>query len=129
MDSNGGNQTRLTDNLPVQNIQPDWLPIISTGIDDQQVDSFVPKSFELFQNYPNPFNPNTKIKYSIKSQSFVLLKVFDVLGKEVATLINEEKLVGSYEVEFNATVLPSGIYFYQMKAGYFIQTNKMLFIK
>jgi Tol biopolymer transport system component len=129
MDSNGGNQTRLTENLPVHNIQPDWRPITSTGIDDQQVDSFVPKSFELFQNYPNPFNPNTKIKYSIKSESFVSLKVYDVLGNEVMTLVNEEKPIGTHTIEFDATDLPSGIYFYTLKTEEFTYSKKMVLIK
>jgi len=100
--------------------------------------------FSLFQNYPNPFNPTTKIKFEIPGQArndnaLVTLKVYDILGKEVATLVNEEKSTGEYEVEFSAiggsasggdvSILPSGIYFYQMKAGSFIQTNKMVLMK
>jgi hypothetical protein len=96
-----------------------------------------PSRFILQQNYPNPFNPSTKIKYSIpsvtlrraQSDFFVSLKVYDVLGNEVATLVNEEKPVGNYEVEFNSATLPSGIYFYQLKAGEFISTKKMLLLK
>jgi len=87
----------------------------------------------LSQNYPNPFNPTTKIKYQIPELSFVTLKVYDVLGSEIITLVNEEKPVGSYEVEFSAIGgaidLSSGIYFYRIKAGDFIQTKKMTLIK
>jgi hypothetical protein len=91
-------------------------------------------NFKLEQNYPNPFNPSTKIKYQIPSVGTrravsVQLKVYDVLGNEIATLVNEEKPAGEYEVEFDATGLPSGIYFYQIKAGSFIQAMKMVFLK
>ena len=92
-----------------------------------------PNKFTLSQNYPNPFNPSTTIKYAISSRQFVSLKVFDVLGKEVATLVNEEKSAGNYEVEFNVVSSnknpASGIYFYQLKAGDFVETKKMLLIK
>jgi hypothetical protein len=86
-------------------------------------------SFYLNQNYPNPFNPHTKIKYSVPQTSKVQIKVFDVLGKELETLVNEEKPAGSYEIDFNASELPSGVYFYQLKAGKFIQTKKMILLR
>ncbi len=85
--------------------------------------------FKLFQNYPNPFNPSTRIQYAVSSLQFVSLKVYDVLGNEITTLVNEEKPIGSYEVEFNASSLPSGVYFYQLNAGSFIETKKMILIK
>lgn len=85
--------------------------------------------FELFQNYPNPFNPSTKIDYSIKQRSLVTLKVYNILGKEIATLVNEEKPVGNYEVEFKGNNLSSGVYFYKMQAGSFIDTKKFILIK
>jgi len=93
--------------------------------------------FELEQNYPNPFNPSTKIKFTIpsviasgaKQSQMVTLKVYDVLGNEIATLVNEEILAGEYEVKFNAANLPSGIYFYQLSAGQYIETKKMILIK
>ena len=93
-----------------------------------------PKEFRLFQNYPNPFNPTTKIKFSIpyvgtSLTKFVQLKVYDVLGNEIATLVNEEKSVGNYEVEWNAEKFPSGVYFYQLKAGSFIEAKKMVILK
>jgi hypothetical protein len=91
--------------------------------------------FKLYQNYPNPFNPSTKIKYSIPQSSKVTLKVFDILGKEVAVLVNEEKAAGEYEVEFSVSSfgdggkLSSGVYFYQLRSGEFVQTNKMILMR
>jgi len=90
--------------------------------------------FALAQNYPNPFNPNTKIKYTIPSvetsfMKFVKLKVYDILGNEIATLVNEEKPAGSYEVEFDASKLSSGIYFYHLTAGDFHQAKKMILLR
>jgi hypothetical protein len=85
--------------------------------------------FVLSQNYPNPFNPNTTIQYAINSRQFVILKVYDVLGKEVATLVNEEKSIGIYNAEFNVEQLSSGIYYYQLKAGDFVETKKMILLK
>ncbi|MEJ2494681.1 MAG: FG-GAP-like repeat-containing protein [Ignavibacteriaceae bacterium] len=87
------------------------------------------KNFYLFQNYPNPFNPTTIISYQIPELSFVSLKVYGVLGNELATLVNEEKSAGNYEVEFNGTDLPSGIYVYKILAGFFSQTKKMILLK
>jgi hypothetical protein len=88
-----------------------------------------PEDFNLFQNYPNPFNPATTISYSIKEKGMVTLKVFDILGKEVATLLNEEQTAGSYKIEFNASSIASGIYFYSLKAGNFIATKKMVLLR
>ncbi|MCJ7650610.1 MAG: T9SS type A sorting domain-containing protein [Candidatus Lokiarchaeota archaeon] len=98
-----------------------------------------PDEYALYQNYPNPFNPTTTIKYQIPELSFITLKVYDVLGSEIITLINEEKPVGNYEVEFDATNLSSGIYFYRIsvsawpsqdgQAGSFVETKKMILLK
>jgi agmatine/peptidylarginine deiminase len=88
-----------------------------------------PEEFYLSQNYPNPFNPATKIKFQIPELQFVTLKVYDILGNEISTLINEEKPVGSYEVNFNSASLPSGIYFYKLQAGDFAETKKMVLMK
>ena len=88
-----------------------------------------PNSFLLTQNYPNPFNPSTKIQYSVNSTQKVTLKVYDLLGREVATLVNEEKPAGTYELTWYAEGLPSGVYFYQLAAGNFIETKKMILIK
>ncbi len=101
------------------------IPDIWPSVDDKE--NLI--SFNLRQNYPNPFNPNTTIKYSIPSRSFVQLKIFDVLGNEIATLVNEEKVSGSYAVNFNASNLPSGAYFYSLNAGNFTQTKKMILMK
>jgi photosystem II stability/assembly factor-like uncharacterized protein len=101
-------------------------PVI-TSVDDSF--SETPQSFLLFQNYPNPFNPSTTIQYAISSRQFVTLKIYNILGKEIATLVNEEKQTGIYEMTWNAENLPSGIYFYQLRAGNFIQTRKMLLLK
>lgn len=86
-------------------------------------------TYSLMQNYPNPFNPNTAIQYSLKSADIVALKVYNVLGQEVITLVNEYKNAGKYQVNFNATNLASGIYIYQLKAGSFISSKKMILLK
>ncbi len=86
-------------------------------------------TYSLSNNYPNPFNPGTKIVFQIPEGEFVTLKVYDILGNEIVSLLNEEKGAGKYEVEFNAANLPSGIYFYRLKAGSFVETKKMVFMK
>jgi 2',3'-cyclic-nucleotide 2'-phosphodiesterase (5'-nucleotidase family) len=95
------------------------------GIDEGEL----PEQFRLEQNYPNPFNPSTKISYQLTVSSDVVLKVYDVLGNEVATLVDEYKPAGIYEIEFNASALTSGVYFYQLNAGDFVQTKKMILLK
>ncbi len=85
--------------------------------------------YKLFENYPNPFNPSTNISYSIKEEGLVTLTVYDVLGKEIVTLVNENKPVGNYEVEFNASSLPSGMYIYKIQAGQFSDVKKMILTK
>lgn len=87
------------------------------------------RSFLLYQNYPNPFNPKTSIRYTISSKQFVSLKVYDSLGKELKILVNEEKPSGTYEVNFSSKDLPSGTYFYTIKAGEFVQTKKMVLLR
>ncbi len=99
-----------------------------TGIDEKLV-GLKPESFQLYANYPNPFNPSTKIRYAISETVFTSLKVYSLLGQEIATLINEEKTPGVYVVTFDAVDLISGLYFYQIKAGKFFQTRKMLVLK
>ncbi len=89
----------------------------------------IPTAYNLSQNYPNPFNSSSVIRYSVPQSSKVVIKVFDILGREIETLVNEEKPVGSYEVEFDATALPSGIYFYRLQAGDFVETKKMVLMK
>ena len=101
---------------------------IITSADDKY-DNQIPVQTILYQNYPNPFNPKTKIGFRIAEFGFVSLKVYDVLGEEITTIINEEKSAGNYEVEFDANNLPSGIYFCRLKAGSYIQTKKLLLLK
>ncbi len=101
------------------------LPTISVDID-------IPTEFSLDQNFPNPFNPITTIKFAIpttSSEGFVSLKVFDILGNEIATLVNEPKAPGYYEVKFDGSNLPSGIYFYRLESGNFVQTKKLILMK
>jgi Secretion system C-terminal sorting domain len=88
-----------------------------------------PSDFALYQNYPNPFNPTTTIKYSLPQESVVSIKVFDVLGSEVETLVSEKQETGIYEIEFNASSFASGMYIYRMQAGSFIQIKKMMILK
>ena len=87
------------------------------------------QDFILYQNYPNPFNPITNISYTLRKSGFVILKLFDVLGKEIRTLVSEEKSRGNYTLQFNASNLSSGIYFYQLIANGFIQTKKMIVLE
>jgi hypothetical protein len=108
----------------------------------EKEENLIVDDFKLYQNYPNPFNPTTNIKYQIPELSFVTLKIYDVLGNEIATLVSEEKQAGSYEIEFNSTgllyqTLPSAVYFYQLRAGdpstgsgqSFVETKKMILMK
>jgi len=87
------------------------------------------KDYQLYQNYPNPFNPSTKIRFNVPSKEFVTLKVFNVLGSEIATLVNNELDAGLYEVDFNSNGLTSGVYFYTINTKNFIQTRKMILTK
>jgi hypothetical protein len=118
-----------------------WNSVMSTvGVNDLEN---MPTKFELFQNYPNPFNPTTTIRYSIPTPlnppfnkggttgGFVTLKVYDILGNEIATLVNAEKNPGTYEVQFSTSEyhLSSGIYFYRLTAGNFVDTKKIILLK
>ncbi len=116
--SNGGR------NVFVAKYGPDG---VFTDVDE--IDYNIPKELELSQNYPNPFNPSTKISWQSPVSSHQTIKVYDVLGNEVATLVNEYREAGSHELIFDASNLTSGIYFYQLQAGNFLQTKKMILIK
>ncbi len=117
--------TRIDNNLPSL-----WTAIIDSvpaaGVNST---TDIPSGFVLHQNYPNPFNPSTKIRYQIGEQEFTSLKVYDVLGNVVANLVNEEKPAGEYEVDFNVVDLSTGIYFYKLQAGSFVETKKMILVK
>ena len=101
--------------------------------------SNLPKEFALVQNFPNPFNPSTTLKYEIPKESYVTLKVYDILGREVATLVNKQQKAGYYEVQFStgggyvyggtAYTLTSGVYFYRIKAEEFTDTKKMILLR
>ncbi|MCL5027791.1 MAG: cellulase family glycosylhydrolase [Bacteroidetes bacterium] len=97
-----------------------------TGVKNEKKHEF---TFSLNQNFPNPFNPSTEIKYSIPSRSFVTLKVYNILGNEVRTLVNENKEAGEYSINFNANNLPSGVYFYRINAGNYTGLKKMILLK
>jgi len=96
---------------------------------DVEDDINLPTLANLYQNYPNPFNPLTKINYSVPQTSNVVITVFDILGNEIETLVNEEKSIGTYEITWIAENLPSGVYFYRLQAGSFVQTKKMVLLR
>jgi hypothetical protein len=102
---------------------------VSNPIGIQPIGSNVPAVFALRQNYPNPFNPSTHIEFDLPKAEFVNLVIYNTLGQEVKTLLNENKNAGSYRIDFDASSLPSGTYFYRITAGDFVQTNKMVLVK
>ena len=103
------------------------IDTIVTSIEDDLVNK--PIQFQLDQNYPNPFNPTTMITYQIPDAGLVSLQVYNLLGEVIATLVNEEKSIGTYDVEFDAAGFPSGIYFYKLQTGSFVETKKMILLK
>jgi hypothetical protein len=100
---------------------------VVTGVKEQQGN--LPEKFVLDQNYPNPFNPATTFSFTLPSQSFVSLKVFDALGREVATLASEEMSAGSHSMRWDASKVPSGVYYYRLQAGTFIETKQAVLLK
>jgi len=94
-----------------------------------QISSLVPKKIILYQNYPNPFNPTTKINFAIPKSGFVTLKIYDILGREIKTLVNEIKQAGNYTIDFNASEFSSGVYFYRLESGMFREIKRMVLIK
>jgi len=107
-----------------------WRTKTNTIITDTEMEEYlIPENFYLSQNYPNPFNPSTRIQYTVSSRLFVSLKVYDVLGSEIAILVNEEKPAGSYEVEFDGSNLSSGIYIYRLTSGNFTASKKLILLK
>jgi hypothetical protein len=101
---------------------------LPTGIDEGP-SPFTPRTFRLRQNYPNPFNPTTAIGFEIGDVGFVTLRVYDLLGHKVTTLVNTELAPGDYQVRLNAEGFASGIYFYQLKAGGLVETKKLMLIR
>jgi hypothetical protein len=114
-----------------------WRRPLAEIIGVQNISSEIPSKYSLHQNYPNPFNPTTKIRFDVAQHTpyplsrgeNISLKVYDILGKEIATLVNETLQTGSYEVTFDGSNLPSGIYFYQLRAGEFVNTKKLTLLK
>lgn len=105
------------------------LKQIKSLIDTFKLERIAYLIITLSQNYPNPFNPLTTIKYSLAKDVKVLIKIYDILGREVQTLVNDFKKAGYYEVSFDGTNFASGIYFYKIEAGNFANTKKMLIVK
>jgi hypothetical protein len=100
---------------------------IITGVGN--ISNKIPGNYALSQNYPNPFNPITKISYDIPKSGLVTIKIYDILGKEIATLVNENKNPGKYIVDFDGSAISSGVYFYRLESNGFVATKKMMLIK
>lgn len=146
-DLNGNYTLNVSDKLFNYNIGPGQLPPNYYGYfvtahpgqtnvnfnfnltDVEQDQSIIPNEFSLAQNFPNPFNPSTLISYKVKETSHIQIKVFNILGNEIKTLVDEEKPAGNYKVDFNASNFPSGVYFYRLQAGSFVETKKMILLK
>ena len=121
-----------SDNILAYGIANVNCPIVeldSTAVSVREEETGIPSEYELSQNYPNPFNPTTEIKFSIAKESVVTIKVYDILGKEITTLVNERKPAGIYSVNFNASNLSSGVYFYRMQSNSFTSTKKFVLLK
>lgn len=112
-----------------QTNRPNICFVIDLLTGNKNISSIIPNKYSLSQNYPNPFNPTTKITYDLPKPGFVSLKIYDVLGKEVANLVNEVRNAGSYIIDFNASHLSSGVYYYRIQAGEFMQVKKMVLVK
>ena len=115
--------------LSGQNINPLNFSLTSPYVGISKTENIIPDSYALYQNYPNPFNPNTIIRFQVKDTRFVTLKIYDILGREIITLVNEKLKPGIYNVNFNGSALSSGVYFYKIVAGDYKETKKMLLIK
>jgi N-acetylneuraminic acid mutarotase len=114
-----------TGNITTTEVFTDTLAVVGV----EPVNNTVPETYSLSQNYPNPFNPSTNIKFAVPQAGNVKMVIFDVMGREVATLVNEFRPAGNYAVDFNASALSSGVYFYRINAGNFTDTKKMILIK
>jgi hypothetical protein len=113
----------------VQTTRPNTCFVTQLINGEKNVNNNIPEKFSLSQNYPNPFNPVTKIKYTVPKNSFVTLKVFDIIGREIRTLVNEEKSPGEYIIDFDASNLPSGVYFYKIFSDKFSDVKRMILVK
>jgi hypothetical protein len=120
----------MAQNPPSVNSVGFWyLPKQTLMTDVEQLSNAVPTEYRLEQNYPNPFNPTTTIRFALPEQAVVTLKIFDILGREVATLMDEKLEAGVHKVVFDARGLPSGVYIYQLRAGSFVQQKKLALVK
>lgn len=119
------NLTGLVYNSGWNKVDPQ--PCMTSGI--SQISTELPDGYKLYQNYPNPFNPTTKIQFSLPKAGFVTIRVYDLLGREVSTLVSEHKNIGTYVVDFDASDLPSGIYFYRIESNGFSDVKKMVVLK
>lgn len=106
-----------------------WSFTTTGSVNTDETNNVIPAEYVLYQNYPNPFNPSTIINYSIPAAGKVEIKIYDIIGNEISTLLNEFKQPGNYKINFNSNIIPSGVYFYQIKAGNFSDTKKMLLIR
>ncbi|HSD65010.1 MAG TPA: 5'-nucleotidase C-terminal domain-containing protein [Ignavibacteriaceae bacterium] len=119
----------IYDNLAMNELGGGYITILSSPIAKGNNETTSPQDFKLEQNYPNPFNPATTIRYSIPEESFVTLKIYDILGNEVANLVNEKRGPGNYAASFNAAEYVSGVYVYSLRAGSYTETRKMILLK
>ncbi len=106
-----------------------WRKPLQEIADVKQAAPIPPITFKLDQNYPNPFNPSTTFSYAIPSKVFVTLKIFDIVGREIATIVSKELAAGNYIEQWDAANISSGVYFYRLQAGYFSTTKKLLLVK
>lgn len=106
-----------------------WYQNIDLFTEVKETEAVIPKEFQLYQNFPNPFNPTTTIQFSLPKKAKVLMTLYDILGREVTTLVNEEREAGIHQVVFDATELSSGIYFYRIQADQFHQIKKLMLVK
>jgi hypothetical protein len=120
-----GNKINSTDNAATYELNTG----VTTTVSNDNVSSSVPARFELNQNYPNPFNPTTKIKYAVAKPSNVTIKIYDMLGAEVMTLVNQQHAPGYYEINFDGGKLASGTYIYQLRTNNYVETKKMMLVK
>ena len=123
--NSAGMTNELSNKKAVGSLSNSIISITVTDVENPEI----PTEYKLHQNYPNPFNPSTIIEYSLPEKNIVEIKLYDLLGREVRTLVNKEKVAGNYKVDFNAIGLSTGVYFYRIKAGSFIKTKKMLLLR
>jgi beta-glucanase (GH16 family) len=122
---NPDNTTQFPDTMYVDYIRVSQK-VVSSASDGSE---HIPDHYALLQNYPNPFNPSTSVSFSLPTISFVSLKIFDLIGREVTTLVSQEMSAGNHSQEWNATGFPSGVYIYQLRAGSFVASKKLVLLK